>query len=152
MNKIEVKNLLFEYVKEISSKENKKNNLLLQDLEIPNCCPILEFKFELEDFKGTKFPFVILKDKYGNYEKQNIEIVSRIAAEILLLCDNYEYLEKITKYSKGVRNKKNKLKEGDVEDIRKLLAANVSQRKIAKKYGVSQPLITKINKGDYWKT
>jgi 5-methylcytosine-specific restriction endonuclease McrA len=52
---------------------------------------------------------------------------------------------------KGEKNYKAKLKDKDIPNIHKLLAKEVSQKIIAKKYNVSSSTISYINKGNTWK-
>ncbi len=52
---------------------------------------------------------------------------------------------------KGSKLKASKLKESDVREIKKLLKEGVSQAKIAKKFCVSNSVISEINTGKAWK-
>jgi hypothetical protein len=51
---------------------------------------------------------------------------------------------------KGKSNGASKLTEAHVRTIREGLAAGVTQARLAQRFGVSQPLISKINRGEIW--
>lgn len=51
---------------------------------------------------------------------------------------------------RGAGNGNARLSEGQVAEIRSLLADGMPQRKVAARYGVSQPLISTIKRGTTW--
>ncbi len=62
------------------------------------------------------------------------------------------YYKVLTNCPKGEDTYNSKLTQAQVDEIRQMLAAGVSQRKIATRFGVSSVSICKINTGKTWNT
>jgi predicted XRE-type DNA-binding protein len=66
--------------------------------------------------------------------------------------DNHRDMTERRRRACGERNGNSKLTSEDVKKIRQLASHGYSQRTIAKKFNVSQPLIGKITRYELWKT
>jgi hypothetical protein len=64
--------------------------------------------------------------------------------------DNMEDMAKAKRAASGEQNGSSKLTQTQVEEIKKLLAKDVSHSSIAKTYGVSSTLIGYIRRGRLW--
>ena len=64
--------------------------------------------------------------------------------------DNTHDMVQKCRSARGERNGISKLTEQDVHEIRQMLSCGISQRVIAKKYGVDKATISLINTGETW--
>lgn len=140
---------LYEGAKRRAEERGLDFEIEISDIKIPEYCPVLGIKLEPCSEDKGRSPSIDRIDNNGGYTKENIKIISYRANSLKSDATTDELL-RIVKYMEGKINLKNKLLDEEVLEIKRLLKKGWSQRKLAQKFSVSQPLIRKIKKGDIW--
>ena len=131
-------------------------NLEEDDLrDIPEFCEVFGIEIDPSSSNKDHWPFLWMIDKKLGWVKGNIKFISRKAGSVMRNLSIKE-IEQVLHYMKkdgqrGSNNVHSKLAESDVKKIRELSLVGVSQRKLAKRFGVSDSTIGRIVRKEKWK-
>jgi len=151
-----MKKFELDFLKEEALSAGIKFDLDKEDLEdIPKFCEVLGIEINSKSENKDNWPFLLPIDRSLGWTKGNIKFISNKAGHILFDV-TIEEIEKVLHYMKKVENRgsnnvHSKLTESDVRKIRNLSNSGLSQRKLAKKFGVSDSTIGRIIRREKWK-
>jgi len=143
------KDRIFNEAREKAKEHGIEFKIKIEEMpELPEYCPVLGIK--INESEVDRRATLDRIDQELEYVLGNVKVISARASR-LRSDGTAEEFQRIINYMRGISNKKNKLLDEEVLEIRRLLKKGMSQRKLAHKYNVSQAVIGKINREEIWK-